>query len=179
MFFCINGLQLGEKVGIKRFGNAQATVELILVLPIFMLIIVFIMEIGLLAYQTILAHHAAYEILRIGSLVAGPPGGRKNPDSAVKVNIAEDKMNSVLDKFFPRGGAEIKKPLGTERTGEDPQTDYGGKKHQHFDLVLTLQYKAKLVFPVSSYFLSDPPKGSGERKIYIKMRMPIEVPVFN
>ena len=57
---------------LKRAG--QVTVELLLVLPVFMLLLFFIMEMGNLGFQTILAHHCCYELARIGSLVAGPTG---------------------------------------------------------------------------------------------------------
>lgn len=166
----------GGKVWIKRFRKAQSSVELILVLPIFMLMICFIMEIGLLAYQTILAHHAAYEALRIGSMIAGPPGGTREPHKKVylrKDTIAKGEMEKVLQRFFPSKRAEIIS-LELQQTGFDPQTNYG---HEHVDLVLELKYTAKLFFPGSGYYLS--PRRDGTRPIKVKMRMPVEVPVFN
>ena len=54
--------------GKKRGG--QVTAELMLILPVFMLMIFFVLEYGNIAYHMILANHASYEFARIGSLVA-------------------------------------------------------------------------------------------------------------
>ena len=74
---------LGQKLRARTKRAGQVTVELLLVLPVFMLLLFFIMELGNLAYQTILVHHCAYELARIGSLVAGPPGGSSSTISNV------------------------------------------------------------------------------------------------
>ena len=71
---------LSSVTALRRAGSAlvrrgQVTIELLLVLPVFMLLLFFIMEMGNMGFQTILAHHCAYELARIGSLVAGPHGG--------------------------------------------------------------------------------------------------------
>jgi hypothetical protein len=141
----------------KRAG--QVTVELLLVLPVFMLMIFCIMEIGGLAFQTILVHHCAYELARIGSLVAD--GGDAN-----------GKMQSALSTMFKDGG-QISLTSGAEVTGQDPQSG-----QMTSDLVVTLVYPAKLVFPGSSYLMSDSPKELRVRKITAKVRMPIERPFF-
>ena len=47
--------------------RGQVTVELMLILPVFMLLIFFVLEYGNLAYRTILLNHASYEFARIGA----------------------------------------------------------------------------------------------------------------
>ena len=159
----------------KRAG--QVTVELLLVLPVFMLLLFFIMELGNIAYQTIIAHHCAYELARIGSLVAGPPGGTKNPTS--DFGRAQSKMDSALAKMFGSTG-RIKLIVGHEVTGVDPQPGDSTKGYTHTneDLLVTLIFPAKLVFPGSSYFLADPPKGRRIKNITVRVRMPVEKPVY-
>lgn len=152
----------------KKAG--QVTVELLLVLPIFMLLLFFIMEMGNLGFQTILAHHCAYELARIGSMVAGPSGG--NAMAPANVGIANSKMKSVLGQMFP-ASPNITVDGVLADTLKDPQSGQTGQ-----DLLVTLRYEAKLIFPGSSYFLSDPPKGSKKKKLIVMVRMPVEKPYF-
>lgn len=173
----------GEKSVYKAFAGrffragrrkAQVVVELMLVLPVFFLLLFLIMEIGNLAYQTILAHHAAYELARIGSLVAGPAGGSTG---SANRGLAEIKMRSVMLKMFPRPG-QAALDVGIQETGSDPQAAASGGTHRNEDLLVTLTYNARLIFPGSSFVLSDPPKQKRSRKIVVRLRMPIEKPVF-
>ena len=180
LWFCRRFLDVRRGVAacslkIKRAG--QVTVELLLVLPVFMLMLFFIMELGNLAYQTILAHHCAYELARIGSLVAGPPGGSSSTTS--DVGMAEGKMRSVLEKMFKNPG-QIQLIVASEVTGVDPQPKASPNPHTHTneDLVVTLIFPAKLVFPGSSYAFADKPKDLRIKNIRVTVRMPIEKPVF-
>lgn len=163
--------------GRRRSWAGQVTVELLLVLPVFMLMLFFIMEMGSLAYQTILVNHCAYEMARIGSLVAGPPGGSESDIS--NIGLASSKMRVVLGKMF-RNSRNIKLSVRRVVTGMDPQTMAGPnpRRHTNEDLEVTLVFPAKLVFPGSSYFLADPPRSARTRKITVRVRMPIEKPVF-
>ncbi|MBU2530202.1 MAG: pilus assembly protein [Elusimicrobia bacterium] len=157
----------------KFYGKpltGQVTVELMLVLPVFFLMIFFIMELGNVAFQTILYHHSAYEIARIGSLVAGPPGGSSSSSS--NIGHATGKMKNVLRKMGIN--CKLQPAPATEVTGQDPQSP----GHMHEDLVVTLTCSAKLIFPMARYFLSDPPRSQGKKKIIVKVRMPIEKPIF-
>jgi len=158
----ISGLH-NVRYAAKRAG--QVTVELMLVLPVFMLILFFIMEVGNLAYQTILVHHCAYELARIGSLVAGPNGG--NPSSG---GNQLPKMKDTLKEMFPNS-ANIQLSASTENTLPDPQSHQNAQ-----DLVVTLVYPAKLVFPGSSFFLSDRPRAQRIKRITVTVLMPIERP---
>jgi hypothetical protein len=150
----------------RRAG--QVTVELLLVLPVFMLLLFFIMEMGNMGFQTILAHHCAYELARIGSLVAGPNGAGTGGGQG----LATQKMKSVLGQMFPSTpGVSVDGVL--VGTLKDPQSGQMGE-----DLLVTLIYPATLIFPGSSYVLSDPPKGAKKKRIIVKVRMPVEKPYF-
>lgn len=152
----------------RRAG--QVTVELLLVLPIFMLLLFFIMEMGNLGFQTILAHHCAYELARIGSLVAGPTGA--NATDKANRGFAVQKMREVLKEMFPQTpGVSVDGAL--VETLKDPQSEQMGE-----DLEVTLTYPAKLIFPGSSYALSDPPRGSKKKILIVRVRMPVEKPYF-
>ncbi len=146
---------------LKKAG--QVTIELLLVLPVFMLLLFFIMEMGNMGFQTILAHHCAYELARIGSLVAGPTGAGSGGGQA----MANMKMKKVLEKMFP-SSPNISVDGVLVPTLKDPQSGQMGE-----DLLVTLNYEAKLIFPGSSAFLSDPPKGKRIKKIIVKVRMPV------
>jgi len=151
---------------VKRAG--QVTIELLLVLPVFMLLLFFIMEMGNMGFQTILAHHCAYELARIGSLVAGPTGGGTGGGQG----MANAKMKSAMGKMFPSDpSASVEGTLVP--TLKDPQSGQMGE-----DLLVKMTYTGKLIFPGSSYFLSDPPKGSKKKKIIVMVRMPVEKPYF-
>jgi len=152
----------------RAWKAGQVTIELLLVLPVFMLLLFFIMEMGNMGFQTILAHHCAYELARIGSLVAGPNGtGTGGGQGAANI-----KMKSVLGQMFPSTpGVSVEGVLVS--TLKDPQSGQMGE-----DLLVTLVYQGKLIFPGSSYVLSDPPKGARKKKIIVKVRMPVEKPYF-
>jgi len=90
---------------LKRAG--QVTVELLLVLPVFMLLLFFIMEMGNLGFHTILAHHCAYEMARVGSLVAGPNAGN--------ISAGSDNGSIPLFRKAPGQRHEIGATLGDDR----------------------------------------------------------------
>jgi len=153
---------------LKRAG--QTTIELLLVLPVFMLMLFFIMEMGNLGFQTILAHHCAYELARIGSLVAGPDVGKLAQGSRSDVGRANQKMKSTLQKMFPNA-------YGVSVEGRISTTLYDKQSRQMAeDLVVRLTYPAKLIFPGSSTILADHPKSRRIKKLYVTVRMPVEIP---
>lgn len=154
--------------------TGQVTVELLLVLPVFFLMLFFIMELGNLAFQTILYHHSAYELARIGSLVAGPRGGSSS--SVSNISFATQKMNNVLKSM--NINCKLQPSPMAESTGSDPQVQSTGASHVNEDLIVSLTCSARLVFPGARYFLSDAPRTQGRKKIVVQVRMPIEKPVF-
>lgn len=148
----------------------QVTIELLLVLPVFMLILFFIMEIGNLGFQTILAHHCAYELARIGSLVAGPHVGELAQGRGSDVGRANSKMKNVLQTMFPESP-------GVSVQGRIETTLYDQQSRQMAeDLVVTLIYPAKLIFPGSSIALADQPKSRRIKRLVVQVRMPVEIP---
>jgi len=152
--------------------KAQVTVELLLVLPIFFLMLFFIMEIGLIAHKVIVVNHAAYELARVGSLLSGPRGGER--DSSTSRNV-DSKLENLKCQMFKNCG-QVQLITSIDPTGEDPQT---GGAHKNEDFVVTLIYPVKLVLPGSSFFLSDPPKASHVKRITVRVRMPIEKPIYS
>ncbi len=154
--------------------KGQVTVELLLVLPVFMLMLFFIMELGNLAFQTILYHHCAYELARIGSLVAGPPGGSKTATS--DLGKATIKMESALSQM--KVNCRLSPSPYFEPTGADPQVSATGGTHINEDLVVSLTCTARLVFPGANFFLSDPPRSTHRKRIQVQVRMPVEKPFF-
>ncbi|MBI4387125.1 MAG: pilus assembly protein [Elusimicrobia bacterium] len=145
----------------------QVVVEVLLILPIFMLIIFAIMEIGHLAFRTILIHHAAYEVARIGSLTAKPdiasPGCR--PPS-----LNAERMRRVGRKIFPVDArVDVRGPIATL---EDPQEGC-----LNYDVEVTIAQRVPLVFPMTGLILGKP-IGSRFRPIAGTVRMPIERPLF-
>lgn len=148
-------------------------VELMLILPVLFLMIFFIFEVGNMAFQTILAHHAAYELARIGSLVAGPAVGASSP--AANVSNAQNKLVVLVKQMFP--GKNISLSCTTEMTGIDPQVAQTRGNHINEDIIVKMIYPVKLLFPGSSYFFATP-RGSGIRNLTVIVRMPIEKPIF-
>ncbi|MDD2772810.1 MAG: TadE/TadG family type IV pilus assembly protein [Elusimicrobiales bacterium] len=154
---------------LKRGG--QVVVELLLILPVFLMMIFFIMELGNVAFQTILVHHCAYELARIGSLIAGPNQSNAR-NGQVSTGLARSKMQAALQEMFPQtyGRAVLSVTIGSSRP--DPQS---GSTNE--DMVVALTYPARLVFPFSSRMLSSP-NSRGYRKIMATVKMPIEKPLF-
>ncbi|MFA5162152.1 MAG: TadE family protein [Elusimicrobiales bacterium] len=171
-FNCSLGAPItGALARARRRG--QTVVELLLILPIFVLMMFFIMEIGNIAFQTILVHHCAYELARIGSLVAGPNQGSSRVASS-NISLARGKMYAALKQMFPAGGTQL--GVKTEATGVDPQVTVGA--HLNEDIVVSLTYNAKLVFPGPNVILASSGM-RGRKRITATVRMPIEKPVFD
>ena len=156
--------------GPGRSGWGQVTIELLLVLPVFMLLLFFIMEIGNMGFQTILAHHCAYELARIGSLSAGPDVAQASQGKGSDAGKANRMMKDALQKMFPSSpNVRVEGRLVT--TIFDDQS-----KQMAEDLEVTLFYPAKLIFPGSSFALADNPKGRRIKRMQVKVRMPVEKP---
>ncbi|MBI4249602.1 MAG: pilus assembly protein [Elusimicrobia bacterium] len=143
-------------------------VEIVMILPLFLAMIFMIMELGHIAFKTILVNHVAYEVARIGSLTAGDNPLTRRPGNYVR------QMESALKDMLP----DAKLKSRRERTLSDPQA---GKWNQ--DLIVTIDYPSPLVFPMSSFILANqPPPGleriPGSRWIRANVRMPIEQPLY-
>lgn len=150
---------------IFRRKRGQVTVELMLILPVFMLIIFFVLEYGNIAYRTLILNHASYEFARIAALT-----GVDTPSGPANRTTMQQKIDQSKRKVFGREAERLNVQLKVETTGMDPMF----KKHRHQDVVVTLTYPMKLAFPGTSYILADEPRREGMRKIYATARMPVE-----
>ena len=153
----------------KRDG--QTVIELMLILPVFMMIIFVILEMGNMAYHTIMAHHISYELARVGSMV----GVRKHSGSADSSRI-NAKMKEALQRTAgQRRASEMQFSAALQQTGIDPQV----KEHVNQDVVVTLVYRVQLAYPLTSYIFADNPKKLGIKRIRAIVRMPVERPLIN
>ena len=149
----------------RRKCGGQVTAELMLILPVFMLMVFFVLEYGNIAYHTIIANHASYEFARIGSLVAvKKPSGR--PDRTV----ITQKINQAKQKVFGSNAQSISVAVKVQTTGTDPMY----QRHKHEDVIVTVTYPVHLAFPGTSWLLADEPKRNGIRRIKATTRMPVE-----
>jgi hypothetical protein len=125
-----------------------------------------IMELGYIAFQTIVTHHAAYECARIGSLWAGSiDTNYTSPRTEYAKSKAADQLKKMLRN------ARFSRFTRVPHRFSDPQT-----RQTNADLVVEVENPIRLIFPGSSYMFSQP-KGSGTRRIRASVRMPIEQPL--
>lgn len=151
------------KFGKKRGG--QVTAELMLIMPVFVLMIFFVLEYGNLAYHTVIVNHASYEFARIGALVAV-----KKPSGRSDRTIITQKIERAKQSVFGSKAGSISVNVKVENTGIDPMYP----KHRHEDVVVTVTYPVHLLFPGTSFVLADEPRKKGIRKIKVVTRMPVE-----
>ena len=145
--------------------RGQVTVELMLILPVFLLMIFFVLEYGNIAYRTVVLNHASYEFARIAALV-----GAEKPSGPANRTIMQQKIDHSKRKVFGREAERLSVQVKVETTGVDPMY----KKHRHQDVIVTLTYPVKLVFPGTSFIMADEPRRNGIRKITASARMPVE-----
>lgn len=154
-----------------RKRDGQTVIELILILPIFMMIIFVILELGNIAYHTIIAHHVSYELARVGSLV-----GVKKPSGGTDSSRINSKIKEALRQMFGlRRADQMQFSAVLQNTSTDPQV----RTHVNEDLIVTLVYRVDLVFPLTSYIFADEPKRLGIKRIRASVRMPVERPLIN
>ena len=156
----------------KAAGRGQVLVEVLLVLPVFLLVVFTIMEIGFLAFHTILIHHAAYEAARFASLTAKPDVATSNcPDPPT---VPPDYQN-VVKKMF-NGDAEAGLYTGQPiRTLKDKQEGCN-----NYDVAVQVSRVIPMVFPLTGIVLGNTraPDGRPARRLTAIVRMPIERPLF-
>ncbi|MBI3505118.1 MAG: pilus assembly protein [Proteobacteria bacterium] len=141
-------------------------VEVVLILPVFLYLVFSIMEIGHLAFRSILIHHAAYEVARIGSLTTTPVGQACKPGFHPALNI--NKMRQVALRILPTARMTAT-PVPTLF---DPQADC-----MNHDVVVQLTQDVPLVFPMTGLIFGTP-RGNRQRRMNAAVRMPIERPLF-
>lgn len=145
--------------------EGQVAAELMLILPVLMLMIFFILEYGNIAYHTIIANHASYEFARIGALV-----GVKKPSGRANTGTMMTKINIAKQKVFGADAQRISVSVRLQGTGTDPLYS----RHRHEDVVVTVVYPVRLIFPGTSWLLASDPKREGVRKVRAITRMPVE-----
>lgn len=148
-----------------RRKRGQVVVELLLILPIFVLMVFFVLEYGNIAYHTLIMNHASYEFARIGALT-----GVKKPSGRPDRTVMSQNIERAKRKVFGQDADRILVTIKIENTGRDPMY----KKHLHEDVVITVTYPVKLMFPGTSFLLASNPKREGIRKIQAVARMPME-----
>ena len=151
-----------------RKKRGQVLIEVLLILPVFMLLVFMIMEIGHLSFRTILLHHAAYEVARFGSLTALGVDPPKASCSNPRMN--EAKMRSqVLVKILPGATMDTPQVLPTLK---DPQ-----ELCPHYEVQVTLRQAVPMIFPMTGLVLGNA-RSRSARMLMASVRMPIERPLF-
>jgi TadE-like protein. len=155
---------------IKKNGG-QAVVELVLILPVFMMIIFVILEMGNIAYHTLLAQHISYELARVGSMV----GVRKPSGTTDSTKVGSKMKEALIKAVGPTKASKMQISSVLQKTSKDPQVN----GHVNEDLVVTLVYRVDLTYPLTSFIFADPPKKYGVKRIKAVARMPVERPLIN
>lgn len=155
-----------------RNKGGQTVIELVVVLPIFMMIIFVVLELGNIAYHTLIAHHISYELARVGSMV-----GVKKHSGSTDANRMQSKMRTALAKMFGMSdpGKKVRFSSKIVRTSNDPQVSF----HHNEDLVVNIVYRVDLAYPLTSYVFASEPKRLGILWLKANARMPIERPLLD
>ncbi|MDR0734887.1 MAG: pilus assembly protein [Elusimicrobiota bacterium] len=149
--------------------DGQTVIELMFILPVFMMIIFVILEMGNIAYHTLIANHISYELARVGAMV-----GVRKPSGAADKSRINGKMKEALIKIVGlRKSQGIAFKADLQMTGIDEQY----KKHVNEDLIVALTYRVDLSYPLTSYIFADEPKRLGIKRITVLTRMPVERPL--
>jgi len=155
-----------------RKKGGQTVIELVVVLPIFMMIIFVVLELGNIAYHTLLAHHISYELARVGSMV-----GVKKPSGKADATRMKGKMRNALANMLGMSdpGRKVRFSSKIVHTSTDPQVSF----HRNEDLVVNIVYRVDLAYPLTSYIFASEPKKLGILWLKANARMPIEKPLIN
>ncbi|MFA5139054.1 MAG: TadE/TadG family type IV pilus assembly protein [Elusimicrobiota bacterium] len=149
-------------------ARGQVLVEVLLMLPIFLLLVFTVMEIGHLAFRTILLHHAAYEVARVGSLTSYPVAALPTCTAPSPNSSA---MSKVQKSILPRATLRFEKR--PPRHGQkDPQDGC-----MNWDLVVTMTDDVPMIFPMTGMILGNVNRRRG-RRLIASVAMPIERPLF-
>jgi hypothetical protein len=157
------------KAGVRRkvAGKGQVLIEVLLILPVFLFVVFTIMEIGFLAFHTILLHHAAYEAARIASLTASA-----TPSPGCSAPGLTGAYQDVIAKMFKSPIPATAVAQGPIPTLTDPQEGC-----MNYDVAVTVSRRIPMVFPLTGVVLGNTPDHRA-RVIQATVRMPIERPLF-
>lgn len=151
---------------VARREGGQVLIEVMLMLPIFLLLVFTVMEIGHLAFRTILLHHAAYEVARVGSLTAYPV---KAATSCKSPNLNKGAMDKVRSQMLAKSKGNY---FAAPHQFADPQDGCN-----NYDLVVMLFDDVPMIFPMTGLILGNA-NGRRARRLVAAVRMPIERPLF-
>jgi len=129
-----------------------------------------VLELGNIAYHTIIAHHAAYEMARVAGMVGVRTAGGRTDKSRI-----ESKLRDQADLMFAGRPDKITFTTSLETTSVDPQS----AGHVNEDVIVNVTYPIRLIFPGTSWLLADPPKYLGMKYITATVRMPVERALIN
>ncbi|MDR0291871.1 MAG: pilus assembly protein [Elusimicrobium sp.] len=153
-----------------RGRRGQTIVELLLILPFFMLMLFAVLELGNIAYHTILAHHAAYEMARVAGMVGVTKMGGATDKSRI-----DSKLREQADMLFAGRNDRLTFATSLETTSYDAQNP----THVNEDVIVEVTYPVRLIFPGTSWLLADQPKYLGMKYLKASVRMPVERPLIN
>jgi len=153
-----------------RGRGGQTTVELLMILPFFMLMLFSVLELGNIAYHTILAHHAAYEMARVAGMVGVTKMGGPTDKSLI-----DSKLRDQADLMFAGRNDRLTFTTRLETTSYDAQNP----THVNEDVIVEVTYPVRLIFPGTSWLLADQPKYLGMKYLKAAVRMPVERPLIN
>lgn len=164
---------------LKNKKKGQVFVELLLTLPLFLLFIFAIMEVGNLAHSTLIANHVTYELARVAAMSYGSyypreakgVGGYANHQPQARAVVNDYFINKYLKNKHKINEFKLV-DMKTEGTGS-PDKQSGDS--ESYDLVLTLEYRVALIFPGTRYFIGAV-DDKGRVSIKAQVRMPIEKP---
>ncbi|MBI5242643.1 MAG: pilus assembly protein [Elusimicrobia bacterium] len=149
----------------KAAGAGQVLVEVLLILPVFLFVVFTIMEIGFLAFHTILIHHAAYEAARVASLTASAHASA----TCSEPGLTGDYQAKVIGPMFQGTASASARKVKTLR---DPQEGCW-----NYDVVIDVTRTVPMVFPMTGFVLGNTPDRRA-RVLTASVRMPIERPLF-
>ncbi|MEK7657493.1 MAG: TadE family protein [Elusimicrobiota bacterium] len=144
-------------------AGGQVLIEVLLILPVFMLLIFMIMQIGFFSFQAIITHHGAYEVARVASLSAI----KNSPCWKVDQDVVRDTTN----KMFQDAHSDAVE----KNTLPDPQE--GG---MHCDVEVTMKRKVLIHLPMIGRFMKAASPATCDAEgctIVAVVRMPIERPL--
>ncbi|MBI4424719.1 MAG: pilus assembly protein [Elusimicrobia bacterium] len=146
-------------------ARGQVIVEVLLVFPIFLWLLFSIMEIGHLAFRTILLHHAAYEVARYGSLTC--PNTERPSPGCEEPQPNTQAMEQIARRILPGASLDVR----VEKTVLDKQENC-----MNHDIVAVMTQNVPMIFPMTGIWLAN--KGSYTRRLQAAVPMPVERPLF-
>lgn len=147
----------------QRRRKGQVLVEIVLVLPVFLFLMFLVMEICNVCFQTLVAHHLAFECAHGAALAAGPSNYGTGESDGLS------KAQSIIQDKAP-GRATV--TISTENTLYDSQP--AGAGHQTKDLIVTLHWPVRFLFPGMKSIL----KLGGVDNLDIAVPMSVEYPAY-